>query len=278
MTEDLKTIDGVEEATEEGEMHIELAPVEAFKIGDYSVPNSMTATVATTLILIVFALLVRRKAGVIPSRLQVLFEEMFMMFYEKLEEGLGEKRAKKIIPLIMTFFLFILVANQFILIPFASSIVTAEGGEFFRTPTTDYSLTLALGLIVMVAAHGIALFVSPLGHIGNYFRIAGFIDIIKGKRPVGELLQVFIELFLGFLEIIGDLIKVISLGSRLFGNIFAGEVVIIVISGLMFATQFIVPIPFIALAAFAGLIQAFVFALLSTLFISNNIIHASHQH
>lgn len=264
-------------AEEESGPHIQLASEPAFEIGEFTVTNTMTATVVTTLLVIIFAIAVRWKAGVVPSRMQVLFEDLFLTFYTQLEDSVGEKKARMIAPLIVTLFLFILTANMFILIPFVGSLVT-EHGHFFRTPTTDYSMTIALAIITMFTAHVLAFFASPLGHIGNYIRVKPLWQIITGKRPVGELLNAGIEIFLGILEILGDFIKVISLGTRLFGNLLAGEVVIIVISGLMFATQFLVPIPFIVLASFAGLIQAFVFTLLSTLFISNNLVHATGHH
>lgn len=266
-----------EEVHEEEGSHVQLAAEPAFEVGGFVVTNTMTATFVTTVLVLVFAILVRMKAGVVPSRLQVVFELMLEEFYSRLEEAVGNARARKIVPLIVTLFIFVLVANQFILLPFVGSFVT-EHGHFMRTPTTDYSMTIALAVITMFAAHFIAFTASPLGHILNYVRVRGLIQIIRGKKPVGDLMEVFIDMFLGVLEMLGDVVKVISLGTRLFGNLLAGEVVIIVISGLMFATQFLVPIPFILLAAFAGLIQAFVFTLLSTIFISNNLVHATGHH
>ncbi len=280
-TEELTTpvaVTGEEAHEEEGGEHIQLASEPAFQIGDFTVTNTMVATSVTTVLILIGAVLVRWKAGIVPSRLQVLFEMIFEEFYGRLEESVGAVRARKIVPLILTLFLFVLLSNLFILLPFVGSLVT-EHGHFMRTPTTDYSMTIALALITMGAAHLIAFTASPLGHVGSYIRIGGLIDILRGKKPVSDLLNVFIDIFLGVLEILGDIVKVISLATRLFGNILAGEVVIIVISGLMLATQFLIPIPFILLASFAGLIQAFVFTLLSTIFISNNLVHAtSHDH
>jgi F-type H+-transporting ATPase subunit a len=266
----------VEEHAEEGGEHVQLAAEPAFMIGDFTVTNTMVATSVTTVLVLIFAILVRVKAGVIPSRMQVVFELIYDEFYVRIEEAVGEKRARKLVGIILTLFIFILFANLFILLPLVGSFVT-EHGHFMRTPTTDYSMTIALALVTMGAAHLIAFTASPLGHIGNFIRVKPFWDIIRGKRPVSELFNAGIELFLGFLEIIGEFVKVISLATRLFGNILAGEVVIVVISGLMFATQFVVPIPFIALASFAGLIQAFVFTLLTTIFITNNLVHATHH-
>lgn len=264
-----------EAAHEEGGMHIQLAPEPAFQIGAFTVTNTMTATVFTTILIVLFALAIRSKAGIIPSRMQVIFEDVFMVFFSQFEDSVGYKKARLITPLVITLFMFVIVSNMFILIPLLGSFVT-EHGHLFRTPTTDYSLTIALGLITMAASHLIAFVASPIGHIGNYIRIKPLLQVLTRKKPIGELFNAVIEIFLGMLEILGDFIKIISLGTRLFGNLLAGEVVLIVISGLMFATQFIIPIPFIILATFAGLIQAFVFTLLSTIFISNNLVHATH--
>lgn len=266
-----------EAAHEEGGAHIQLAAEPAFNIGNFVVTNTMVATMVTTVLVLIFALMVRFRAGVVPTRLQVVFELVFTEFYDRLSEAVGEKKARQIVPLIVTLFIFVLVSNLFILLPLVGSFVT-EHGHLMRTPTTDYSMTIALAFITMFAAHFIAFTASPIGHFLTYFRVGGLIDVARGKRPFGDLLEIFIDMFLGLLEILGDIVKVISLGTRLFGNIIAGEVVIIVISGLMFATQFVVPIPFILLASFAGLIQAFVFTLLSTIFISNNFVHATHNH
>lgn len=263
-------------AEEEKGETVQLAAEPAFEIGNFTVTNTMVATSITTVLVLIFAILVRVKAGVIPSRMQVIFELIYDEFYGRIEEVVGGKRARKLVGLILTLFIFILTANLFILLPLVGSVVT-QHGHLMRTPTTDYSMTIALALFTMGAAHLIAFTASPLGHLGNFIRVKGFFDILRGKRPVGELFNVGIEFFLGILEIIGEVVKVISLATRLFGNIIAGEVVITVISGLMFATQFFVPIPFIALASFAGLIQAFVFTLLTTIFITNNLVHATHH-
>jgi F-type H+-transporting ATPase subunit a len=126
-------------------------------------------------------------------------------------------------------------------------------------------MTIALALITMGAAHLIAFTASPLGHLGAYIRIGGLIDILRGKKPVSDLLNVFIDIFLGVLEILGDIVKVISLATRLFGNILAGEVLLMVISALV---PYIIPIPFFGMELFVGFIQALVFAMLTLVFIS----------
>jgi len=87
-------------------------------------------------------------------------------------------------------------------------------------------------------------------------------------RSVAGLLKALLDIFLGFMDIIGELAKIVSLSARLFGNVFAGEAMVAVITGISAYTQFIVPMPFYILSAFSGLIQALVFAILALSFIS----------
>lgn len=247
---------------------ISLAPEVLTQVGGVSVSNAMVATAATSLILIVFALIVRRKAGVIPSRLQVMVEVLMEFILDKMVVAFGsEEKARKFFPLMFTIFLFLIVANQFTLIPFVQSIVTEEGVMLFRAPTSDYSLPIALTVFILLLANGLALMVSPLRHIGNFIKLDAFFKI----KSIKELPMACLDFFLGIMDIVGEVAKLASLSTRLFGNIFAGEVIIAIIAGLMFATQFLVPIPFLALSVLAGFVQAFVFVMLSIIYISSSL-------
>jgi F-type H+-transporting ATPase subunit a len=86
-----------------------------------------------------------------------------------------------------------------------------------------------------------------------------------------DFFTAFVEAFVGLLNIVGEMAKVVSLAARLFGNVFAGNVMVVVIIGLSAFTQFLVPIPFLVLSIFSGLVQAFVFTLLSIQFIALSI-------
>lgn len=247
---------------------ISLAPEVVTTLGNLPVTNTYIATVATSLILIVFALVVRRGAGVIPSRLQVMVEVLMDFLLDKMIVAFGSReRAMKFFPLMFTVFLFLLVANQFTLLPFVQSIVTEEGVVLFRAPTSDYSLPIALTILMLFLANGLAFAVSPLRHIGNFIKVEGFFKM----KSIKDLPMACLDLFLGFMDIIGEIAKLASLSTRLFGNVFAGEVVVLIISGLMVYTQYFVPIPFLALSILAGLVQAFVFVMLSVLFISSSL-------
>lgn len=247
---------------------ISLAPEVVTTLGQLPISNTYIATAATSLILIVFALLVRRGAGVIPSRLQVVLEAMMEFLLDKMISVFGSReQAMKFFPLMFTIFLFLLVANQFSLIPFLQSVVTEEGVTLFRTPTSDYSLPIALTILILLLSNGLALAVSPLRHIGNFIKL----DRIFQIRSLKDIPMACLDFFLGFMDIVGEMAKLASLSTRLFGNIFAGEVIILIITGLMVYTQYLVPIPFLALSILAGFVQAFVFVMLSTLFISSSL-------
>jgi F-type H+-transporting ATPase subunit a len=245
---------------------IHLPSQEIFTISGLSVSNTMLGTLVTSVLLLIMVVVIRRKAGLIPSRSQMMMELTMDFFVDKLEAAFGDKeRAMKAFPLIFTIFIFLLMANQFTLLPFMESIVTADGVNLFRTPTSDYSLPIALTILVWVLSHVIALSVSPLKHIGNFIKIEGFFKIRKLK----DIPMACLDFFLGLMDIVGEVAKLASLSTRLFGNIFAGEVIIAIISGLMIYTQYLVPIPFLGLSVLAGLVQAFVFAMLSILYISS---------
>lgn len=210
-----------------------------------------------------------RKVSLVPGRLQVAFEAMLNFFYEGLVNAYGdEKRARKYLPLILGLFIFLLIANQFTIIPFVQSIVVDQSGAesvpLFRNPTSHLALPVALALIVLLVSHVIAFTISPLRHIGNFIKLHLFLKV----RSFKDFANALLENFLSLLDIVGEVAKVVSLACRLFGNVFAGEVMVAVIAGLSIYTQFIVPIPFYVLSIFSGLIQALVFAILAMAYIT----------
>ena len=244
---------------------ISVAPHEAFQLGGFSVSNAMISSYVALTILLIFLLIHKSKLKIVPGRVQVAMEAMVMFFYSNLIEAYGsEKRAKKHLPLIVGLFLFILICNQFTIIPFAQSIVTGDGTGFFRNPTSHFALPIAMALIVFFVSHIIALTTNPVRHFRNFIKLGLFLKI-RSFKDFGNAL---FENFLSILDIIGEFAKVVSLSARLFGNVFAGEVMVMVITGLSIYTQFIVPLPFYVLSIFSGLIQALVFAILAMAFIS----------
>jgi F-type H+-transporting ATPase subunit a len=175
----------------------------------------------------------------------------------------GKKEGRAFFPFVMTLLLFIALANQLSLFPILFQVLV-EGKPLMRLATSDLSETLTLGLLVVLLSHVLALIVSPIRHIGGYFRFGALLKV----RSLKDLGGALIEVFLGLMDIIGEFAKIVSISCRLFGNLFAGDVMVAVIISLSTFTQFLVPIPFIFLGLFSGIVQAFVFTLLTIQFLA----------
>ena len=236
-----------------------------FHLGAFPVTNAILNTLFVDLVLLIFVILLRKDFKLVPNFLQNATESIIKTFYD-LTELIAQERAKKIFPYFMSFFIFILIANWSELIPGFSSIGffhrTEHGKElipFFRSATSDLNATLALAVISAVATHILSI------------RVIGIKEYFKRYFSLNP-----INLFVGFLEIVSEFTKVVSLSFRLFGNIFAGGVVLGIISGI---SALIIPIPFFLLEIIVGLVQALIFAMLTMVFMSilttpHNPVHA----
>jgi F-type H+-transporting ATPase subunit a len=152
---------------------------------------------------------------------------------------------------------------------------------FVRSPSTDINTTLALALISVIMTQIFGM--QALGVVKYWFArflmIGKFIEffktLFKGKPNFGLLVFGFLDLFMGILEFISEVSKILSFTFRLFGNIFAGEVVLLIMAFLFFA----LPFPFYALEIFVGFIQAFVFAILTLVFMTiATTAHGAEEH
>lgn len=252
---------------------IGLAAEPIIEQGSLYLTNSILASFVTTIFFLVFVYLVRRKMGIIPSRWQVAAETIVTLFLEKLSHAYGsEKLARKHLPILLTLFFFIFIANQFGVFPLVNDFVTHEGVKIFRVPTSDLIVPLGMALIAIVGSHILALTISPFNHISRFINIKPMFK----ARSFHTFFLGFLDFFLGILEFLGEVSKILSLSCRLFGNIFSGEVIYVIITGLASFTQIIIPIPFVFLGFFVGIIQAFVFTLLALNFMAANIRHALH--
>ncbi len=227
-----------------------------FQIGPIPVTNSMIATWLTMAVLIGLALYVRRRAGLVPNRLQGLLEWPTEYVLD-IVKGADSKYGVIYFPLIGALFLFILTANWMSLLPgFGTIGVYVQHGSdrvlipFLRAATADLNTTLAMAIVSVVVFFGFGIVVhGPVGYARTFL--------------YGSVLDPFIAL----LELIGNLFRTVSLSIRLFGNIFAGEVIQIIFLSLGPAA-FLVPAFFIILEVLFGLIQAAVFTLLSMTYIA----------
>lgn len=236
-------------------------------IGSFSMSNSVLGSFLVTGLLLLVILYIRRGVGLVPSRIQIILEIIVEYFKNTLVSAFGdEKKARTFLPFFLSLFIFLLIANQFSILPFLTNIIS-DGKPFLRTPTSDWSQTITPAIVIIVMAHVIAFATSPLRHLGNYIKIGPFIR----TRSLKDFGNALFELFLGVMDIIGEIAKIVSLSARLFGNVFAGEVMVVVITSLSIYTSFIVPVPFMVISIFSGLVQAFVFTLLSMQFMAGTI-------
>jgi F-type H+-transporting ATPase subunit a len=229
-----------------------------FRLGFFNVTNSFLDTLLVDGLLIGLIVAVNKKISLVPGKLQSLIEMAVLAFYDITESVAGE-RASKIFPYLMTFFLFILLANWSGLIPGISVIGIKEEHTiipFLRPATSDLNTTLALALVSLVATH-----VMSIQTTGIKDYLSRFISL----NPI--------NLYIGILELIGEITKIISLSFRLFGNIFAGEVVLGTVSTIF---AFLFPLPFMMLEVVVGLVQALVFAMLTMAFMA--VLTTPHHH
>lgn len=246
-------------------MEVTLFAEKLFSIGGFPITNTLLTTLITTGLLSFFAVAVSKKVALIPtSKLQLASEIVLEQIFSTIEGLSDTNRAKRFFPVVATFFIFIVTANYLGLLPgFATiGIYETHNGEsvflpLFRSINSDLNVTLALALISVGVTH--------------YYSITsiGIISYLKRYFSLNPA-----ELFVGILEIISEITKIASLSFRLFGNIFAGESLLLTISSLF---AFILPLPFIFLELIVGFVQAAIFMMLTLVFmviLSES--HASH--
>lgn len=256
-------------------MHISLAAETIFSILGFPVTNSMIMTWLTMLLLIVFGTLAARNPKKVPSKLQNAAEAIIELLYN-LANGIMQDRllTNKVFPVVATLFLLIVLSNWLGLLPGVGTIgwLHDSHGEtvitpFFRPTNADINSTLSWAIISVVATQIFG--VLTLGFIAQANK---FINI---KALLTFKFEGFINFFVGILESFSEVSKMVSFSFRLFGNIFAGEVLLTVIA---FLVPYIAPLPFYFLELFVGLIQGVVFVTLSLVFIKIATMSHDHDH
>lgn len=240
----------------EAGIHVKLSPYIVGELFGVPITATMLTTWLTMIILIVVALVVRKRLSEIPGKLQSIFELIIGGVYDYMSSVLeSQTLARKYFPVVMTIFIFILGMNWVGLLPGVTSIGLYEihdGVSHFTPmlypPATDLNITIAFALIAFFTIE-----ISGVLAIGLFKYTGKFINF-----------RSFAGFALGILELISELARLVSFSFRLFGNIFAGKTLLVVI---MFFIPLVVPVPLIAFEVFVGFIQAFVFAILTLFFI-----------
>lgn len=240
---------------------ISIKAEELFHIGSFPVTNSLLLAVIVSVLIVAIAVLLRSKISLIPGTLQGLFEIVIEGALELMDAILGSReKSLKYLPLVISIFLFVLFSNWLGLMPWNSTVgiehtVHGEHGDhtalipLFRAPTADLNFTVALAVIAMISVNLFGFIALGFKrHAGKFFHF---------KNPIMT--------FVGLLELVSEFVKIISFSFRLFGNIFAGEVLLLIVG---FLVPYVVPLPFLFLEVFVGFIQAFIFSMLTLVFIA----------
>ncbi len=242
-------------------MEISLAAEKVAHIGSFNVTNSVLLSWITSTVLAIAAIAVGRKNDLVPKGFRNFVEMVIEYLYKTVNDVIGdEQKTKKYFPILATFFVFIVLNNWMGLLPGIGPIGLNEvkHGEhilvpLFRGANADLNTTLALAItaVIVVQVFGVAA-VGTAKYAKKFFNFSNPINF-----------------FVGGLELISEFSKMISFSFRLFGNIFAGEILLMVIAYLV---PVVVPLPFFLLEIFVGLIQGLVFMMLALVFIKGAIV------
>jgi F-type H+-transporting ATPase subunit a len=248
-------------------IEIHLAPSVLGHFFTIPITSTLVTVLIVTALLVVFAFFAGRGLTLKAKGFQVILESLIMFPYQFVKDTLeNDKLADRVFPLVMTLFLFILFVNWFGLLPIVSAIgiVSEYHGEqkllpLFYPGATDLNFTLALALVAFLAIELAGIFT-----LGAFKYIGKFITF---KSPLAFVI--------GLIELLSEFGRIITFSFRLFGNIFAGKVLLLVI---MFFVPLFMPIPFLAFEVFVGFIQAAIFAVLTLFFIRIAVEHHEEAH
>lgn len=252
---------------------VPLAAEPIVHIGAFPVTNAMVNAWIVTLFFIAIACVTHvRQGALIPRGFHNAVEAIISIFATEIEKIAGSRKlARQFFPLIATIFFVVLANNWLGLVPGNGTFGFYElvHGEIelvplLRSAGSDLNFTLAIAVTAVLFSHiaGVRA-VGAFHYISKFFNVRGIVLSIK-HGPMAVVTAV-IEFGVGLIEIIGEFAKTLSLSLRLFGNVFAGEILMTVMLGLV---SLVVPIPFIFLEILVGAVQATVFAMLTLVYLT----------
>lgn len=254
--------------------HVQLPAEGIFHIFGFTVTNTIITSWLSIIVIVGIAYAVTHRIKLIPSRLQSLLEFAIEWMLNFCADVAGEKNGRRFFPIVTTIFLFVLFNAWLSLMPgFGSILVPGVEGEpvpLLRGANTDINLPLALALIsfIFVEYHGVRAlgglhYIKKFVNVGQFFRGVGL--LVRGRLKAGfsGLFTGAIDIFVGILETLSELIRIVSFTFRLFGNMTGGEILILM---MMFLVPWVLALPFYGLELLVGLVQAIVFAGLTLVF------------
>ena len=257
-----------------GRPHVQLPAEGIFHISGFTVTNTLLASWVSIIVLVALGWAVTRRIKIIPSRLQSLLEFAIEWMLNLCVDVAGEKNGRRFFPIITTIFLFVLINAWLGLIPGFGSILISgtEGHEvhLLRGANTDINMPLALAIVSFIFVEYFGLrsggglrYLKKFINVGQFFRGAG--QVVRGKVRAGVVGVGMgaIDIFVGLLEGLSEIVRIVSFTFRLFGNMTGGEILILM---MFFLAPWVLAIPFYGLELLVGLVQAIVFGGLTLVF------------
>ncbi len=251
-------------------VHEEIPTIAAPTIGDigpFTVATSSVTILLITLLLVGLCMAVS-KSRLIPGKFQHLMEMLYEMIASFITSIVGTKeKAEAIIPYVGSLMVYLLVANLLPMMPGISGFSVVINGEhvpLFRGATTDFNTTFGLACAVVVTMQIVGMKEQGVfGYLSHFIQVK---QVVKGfRKSIGEGAVAIIGFLVGLIEIISELAKMLSLSLRLFGNLFAHEVLTVILLG---AFAFGVPALWMGMGVLVGVVQSIVFTALVTVYYS----------
>ena len=254
--------------------HPELPAGVVFHLLGFPITNSIITAWLSIIVLVGISYAVTRRLKIIPTRLQTILESALGWLLNFCQSVAGEENGRRFFPVVATIFLFVITNAWLSLIPgFGSILITNTEGEvveLFRGANTDINLPLALALISFIFVEywgirsiGLFRYLRKFINTGRFFGAIG--QIFRGKIKAGlvGLFNGFIDIYVGALEALSELVRIISFTFRLFGNMTGGEILLLM---MLFLAPFVLAIPFYGLELLVGFVQALIFGGLTLVF------------
>ena len=261
--------------------HPELPAEVVFHLFGFPITNSIVAAWLTIIVLVGFSYAVTRRLRLIPRRLQAMLEFILGALLDFCRSIAGEKNGRRFFPIVATIFLFVAFNAWLSLLPgFVSITVHTAHGEthLLRAANTDINMPLAIALMSFVSVGFFGFRSLGAGYLRKFVNVGQFMSglrhLSRGRLGAG-LNGIFlgvINLFIGFIEALSNLVRIVSFTLRLFGNMTAGEILLLMAT---FLIPFLFALPFYGLELLVGFVQALIFGGLTLIFLTVAV--ASHE-
>lgn len=228
-----------------------------------SITNSMTSAIVMTMVFLLVGVFAIHQFGVRPNKFQLYIEAIYQGIQNFVKSIINDEGLSYwLFPVLGTLFFYIVFSNIFTIFPFIAAL-EYDGKSLFRTHTFDINTTLAFSLSIVIISQLMS--IKKIGVLNYIFKFLKFPVLIAGfRKGIASGMLSIIDFLIGFLDIVSEFAKVVSLALRLFGNMFAGDMLMALIISFF---AILLPLPIIFLGLFSGVVQAIIFTALTTTYL-----------